>query len=429
MRKEHGLLNRNLLILFFCLFLVMVGYGLALSVLPFYVERLALRGRSATDAVALHVGLLTALYAAAQFVCGPLWGRWSDRHGRKPVVLASLAGYAISMAIFGLGTTLPVLYSARLLGGVFAAGMLPAVAAYVSDVLPEGERSRGMAWMNAAAAMGVVAGPAVSGLLARKDWHLRFGFGHWILDSFSVPFLAVAAVAALSVPVVVRWLREPKAAVRRDETESAGSSERRGGINGSSRLVGLLALVVASQFGMALFMTTFALYGAKVLQFGPRQIGYAFAMCGLLTAAVQVGVIGWLSRRVGESRQVTIGFATMGGGLLLVMMAQSVASVLAAVGVLVFGAALIAPNLLALISRRSGRRAGQALGFQGAATSLGQTAGPLLGSVLFAWRAQLPFQVGGGLLLAIAAGLYLTFASSRSRGAEETTTKPPGRKP
>jgi MFS transporter, DHA1 family, multidrug resistance protein len=173
-RRIHEM-TKHLLVLFFCLFLVMIGFGITLPIFAFYAERLAKAGGASQGAAAVHVGLLTGIYALMQFLFAPLWGRWSDRIGRKPLVLIGIAGFAIAQALFGLATSLWMFYGARIFGGVFSSAMFPAATAYVADVTTEDERSRGMAWEGTAVSLGVVFGPAFGGLLARSDLQLRMG--------------------------------------------------------------------------------------------------------------------------------------------------------------------------------------------------------------------------------------------------------------
>ena len=167
-------MTKHLLVLFFCLFLVMIGFGITLPVFPFYAERLARAGGASQGVAAVHVGLLTGLYALMQFLFAPLWGRWSDRIGRKPLVLIGIAGFAVAQALFGLANSLWLFYGARLIGGILSSAMFPAVTAYVADVTTEDERSRGMAWEGTAVSLGVDLVPhlAVCWLVAiyNSDW-------------------------------------------------------------------------------------------------------------------------------------------------------------------------------------------------------------------------------------------------------------------
>lgn len=394
-------MNKRLLLLFFALFVAMIGFGITLPVLPFFVERLALGEAAAPETVAFHVGALTSAYALTQLGLAPLWGRWSDRHGRKPLVVIGLGGFALSQAVFGLGTSLPLLYGARLAGGVFSAALLTSSAAYVADALPPARRGQGMAWRGTALNLGVVAGPLLSGLLARRDWHVDLAAGHFVFDGFSVPFFAASGMALAALPLVVAGLPEPD---RRPSSRAA----RAGGAPSLSwsalggKLGGLLALVFASQALLALFEAVFALYASQVLAFGLAQVGYVFVVCGLVMAVFQGAAVGWLGGRVPTRLQVAAGFGLLGTGLGLLLFTHALAPVLGAVGVLALGMALIAPNLLTLIANRSGAHAGVGLGLQNTSASLGQVVGPLAGGVLFGWQAKLPFLAAAGAALTLA---------------------------
>jgi Arabinose efflux permease len=234
---------RRLLLLFFILFIAMIGFGITLPVLPFFVERLALGEGASTGTVAFHVGGLTSAYALMQLACAPLWGWWADRRGRKPLLIVGLGGFAMAQAAFGLGTSLPLLYGARLVGGASSAALLTMSAAYVADTLPVGQRGVGMAWRGTALNLGVVAGPLLSGLLARRDWHVDVELGHFVFDGFSIPFFAAAGMAVAVLPLVIAWLPESRHAGT--TTQEARPTVAWGEMVG--RLGDVLVLVLASQ--------------------------------------------------------------------------------------------------------------------------------------------------------------------------------------
>lgn len=412
---------RHLPLLFFALFLAMIGFGLTLPVLPAFVDRLAL-GRAATPArVAVHVGALTSAYAFTQLVLAPLWGWGTDRYGRKPLVVVGLVGIALSQVVFGLGTSLGLLYGARLLGGAFAAALLVAATAAVADAVPEGGRGRAMAWQGTAVSLGFVAGPALGGLLAQDAWHVALTPGHLVFDGFSVPFFAAAALTLAAVPLMACYLPERHVPTQETGTEH-GARRRKGWGVLVRRLGGVLALVLVAQAALTLFEAVFALYADRVLAFGLREIGVAFALCGGVMAVFQGGAVAWLSGRLRARVQIALGFGMLGVGLLLLPLMSGVATVLAAVSLLALGVAFVTPNLLTLAADRSGPQAGMGLGLLNTAGGLGQIAGPLLGSVLFAWQADLPFLAAGAVALAVAVG-----AARRHRRPRLVPASPPPR--
>ena len=398
----------RLLLLYFVLFIAMIGFGVTLPALPFFVERLALGDGVSESTVAFHVGALTSAYALTQLTCAPLWGWWADRHGRRPLLIAGLSGFALAQAVFGLGTSLSLLYGARLVGGASSAALLTASAAYVADVLPPIRRGQGLAWRGTALNLGVVAGPLLSGLLARRDWHVDITPGHFVFDGFSIPFFAASGMAVVALPLVMAGLPES----RRTESVSRWATPSVSWRDLVGRLGDVLVLVLASQAFLALFEAAFALYAGQVLAFSLAQVGYVFVVCGLVMAVFQGGVAGWLAGRVRTRFQVAVGFGLLGTGLGLLLIVESVPMVLGAVGVLALGMALIDPSLLTLVANRSGSHVGVGLGLQNAASSLGQVIGPMLGGLLYAWRPALPFQAAAGGALALAALVWQAPAAS-----------------
>jgi DHA1 family multidrug resistance protein-like MFS transporter len=286
--------------------------------------------------------------------------------------------------------------------------MFPIAAGYVADTLPERRQAQGMAWLNASAALGVVAGPVVGGLSTRQSRHWDTALGHVVIHGFAAPFLALAAMSGLMIVVAWRW---------QPESSSGHESDAGEGVDGwmavGHRTRGLLALVVASQVAMALFMTAFALYADARLNFGPQGIGAVFALCGLITASVQIGAFWLLARRWGEWTQIGMGFGAMGVGIAVIPLAPSLALVMVAVGVFVVGAAVVAPSLLSLSAKQNPHSVGTAAGLLGSATYLGQAIGPFAASALFVWDAAAPFYATGALMLTAAAWLAWSIRSGK----------------
>lgn len=162
-RKGSVAIGNQLFVLLACVFVVMIGLGITMPVLPFYVERLALAEGATSQSVVIHVGLLTGVYALGQLVFAPVWGRVSDRTGRRPLIVIGIAGFIVAQVFFGLATSLWLLYAARILGGVLSSATLPVSAAYVADLTTDEERGRGMAWLGTAVSLGFVVGPALGG--------------------------------------------------------------------------------------------------------------------------------------------------------------------------------------------------------------------------------------------------------------------------
>ena len=392
------MINKHLFVLLACVFVVMIGLGITMPVLPFYVERLALAEGATRQSVVMHIGLLTGVYALGLLIFAPVWGRLSDRIGRRPLILIGIAGYVVAQVLFGLSTSLWLLYAARILGGILSSATLPVSAAYIADMTTDTERGRGMAWLGTAVSLGFVVGPALGGILSRTDLHFRMRYGHFLIDSFSVPFFAAAFLGLLTLFAAMRWLPE---SLQAHALRAAG--EETDWRRLAQNLGPLLGLALIAQFGLAIFEATFALYAQAKFNYGPAEVGAVFVVCGLVMTIFQVGAVGLLAGRIREIYQIGAGFGLMGTSLALLVMARTTFIIFVLVGLFALGTAFVSPNLAALISKRGGnRRVGAALGVQNAASSLGLVSGPLLGGALFIWQMNAPYLLTGALLVTVA---------------------------
>jgi MFS transporter, DHA1 family, multidrug resistance protein len=391
-------LRKRLFVLHACLFVVMIGYGITMPVLPFYSERLALAGGASRQSLPIHIALLTSIYALAQFIFAPVWGRWSDKIGRRWLLLIGIAGSAVAMILFGISTSLWMLYIARVIGGILSSATLPAAAAYVADVTVATDRSRGMAWLGSSGSLGVIAGLALGRISPKSDLHFVGLYGCIMVSSQSIPFFVAAALMVVALVAALRWLPESLpsrvTAIPIDRRLDRPRKVWR-------RLWLLLSLAMAGQFGLTIFEGTFAVYARQKLGYGPSGLAVTFMVCGSVMAVFQVVLAWWLSARISELGRLAVGFALMGVGITLLLLARSLPAVLGSVATLAMGMALISPNLSALISRWGGERAGAALGLQSAANSLGQAGGPIVGSLLFVWRSSAPYALAGILMFRI----------------------------
>jgi DHA1 family multidrug resistance protein-like MFS transporter len=297
-----------------------------------------------------------------------------------------------TQAVFGFVSELGVLYLLRVLSGAATAGMLVASTAYVADSTTEDDRASGMAWFGAAMSLGLVAGPALGGLLTRPG--LALEAGAFRLDGYSLPFVSAAALAGVVLVAARRSLPESSvgcSARHRLRAALAVAPDRR-------RLHQLLGLVVASQFGLALFEGTFALYARNRLDLGPAGVSLAFTVCGLIMGGMQLFAVRALARVIRPMLQVSSGLVLMGAGSATLVLTRSFPAVLALIAVFALGMALVTPNLSALISGPGGPGTGTALGLKSAAGNIGQFIGPLLGGLLLEWRPTSPFLVSGIVL-------------------------------
>jgi MFS family permease len=354
-------------------FVVSLGYGVVLPVLPFVLAR-------ARVAVAWHTGLLTGVYMLALFLFAPLWGYVSDRIGRRAVILLGLAGFSAAMLWFALARGLVFIYGARALAGVFAAAVLPVVLAWVSDAGTSRTRARTFAWLSATSALGFLFGPALSGWLASVAVVAPD-------DALALPFYAAAALAG-GVWLAAYWFLPESAPPRSRGCESEG---------GASSLLWLLALSLLVMLGLGSFEVSLALQGQQVLNLQPREIGWMFAECSLVMILVQIVALAPLTQRVG-SGLLAPAFLAMTVGVAVLPYATSYPALLLGVGLVAAASGLLIPALAYRVSLAAGDAQGAALGKQTAAASLGQALGSAAAGWLFAVLIEAPFWVTAGLL-------------------------------
>ena len=359
-------------------FVVAMGYGVVLPVLPFMLADAL--GEAAHAAVAWHTGLLTGVYMLALFLFAPLWGYVSDRIGRRTVILLGLAGFSDAMLWFAQARGLAFVYGARALAGVFAAAVLPVVLAWVGDGGTSRTRARAFAWLSAASAFGFLFGPALSGWLASIEIVAQD-------DALALPFYAVALLGGMVWFAAYRFL--PERALRRARDSEPERS--------APSLIWLLASSLLVMFGIGSFEVSLALRGQQVLNLRPREIGWMFAECSLVMILAQVFVLAPLIRRVGGGL-LAPAFLAMAAGVALLPYAASYPVMLLGVGLVAAASGLLIPALVYCVSLAAGARQGTVLGQQTAAASLGQAAGSAAAGWLFAMLIEAPFWATAGLL-------------------------------
>ena len=389
-------------ILFLVVFVDLLGFGMVIPVMPIYAEHLG-----ASEAA---TGWLSTGYSLMQFVFAPIWGRLSDRVGRRPVLLVSIAMTAMAFLLYGLAGSFVVLLVSRLFAGAATANIAIAQA-YVADVTtPEG-RAKGMGMIGAAFGLGFVFGPAVGGLLA--------GY------SLAAPGLAAAALSLLNLVGAFFLLPEPaehKAASRsRGRFEALRDEFRKPGI----RRILFIYLVVTLAFSA--MEATYAFLAQRHFGLAERHVSWVFTYIGVIVVLVQGGLIGPLTRRFGEKRLLVAGSVLQGAALAALPFATGVPGLLLATAPLAFGSGIATPSIMSLLSRYSrAEDQGGTLGIGQSASALGRIIGPLAGTTSFAaWNAA-PY-LGGAALMAVGAAVASTVsvppkADGPARGAETTAS-------
>lgn len=371
-------------------FIVAMGYGVVLPVLPFMLARTL--GETARAAIALHTGLLMGVYMLVLFLFAPLWGYVADRSGRRMLILLGLAGLSGAMLLLALVRDLPLIYGARVVAGLFAAMVLPAVFAQVSDTCAPGMRAQAFAWLSSANALGFLFGPALSG------WIVSAGIVAGG-DAMGLPFYVVAALIGLVWFAVYRFpTPAPLEHIMSDVPKI-----------GTPSLAWLLVMSLLVMFGLGSFEVSLALQGQQVLSLGPSAIGWMFAECSLVMILVQSFWLAPLIQRLGECSLLALAFFAMAVGVGLLPYAANYFVLLLAVALIAAASGLLIPALAYLVSLVAGTAQGAALGKQTAVASLGQAVGSAAAGWLFGLFTDAPFWVTAGLLvLGMVMAIYMS---------------------
>lgn len=371
-------------VLFLIVFIDLVGFGLVIPLLPFYAERYG--------ATPEEVTILVAVYSLVSMVTAPVWGRLSDRVGRRPVLMASMIAAACAYTWLGFASALWMLYAARALAGA-CAGNIAAAQAYIADVTTPENRARGMGMIGAAFGLGFIIGPALGGGVAGNNLATA---------DLRTPGLIAAGLSMLAFLGVVAVLRESlKPEARANAARSRVAAIREALTRPElSRLLLVLFLVILAFAGME---ATFALWAMRQFAWGPAKVGYIFTYVGLLSAIMQGGLIGRLTSRFGEERLMQGGLALIAVGLFVLPESRALAPLIVSMTFLALGMGAMQPSLNSLISRRAGlERQGEILGVAQSVGSLSRVIGPAVAGVLFAGLGRAsPFW--WGVLLVVAA--------------------------
>lgn len=390
--------NKNIAVLLVGLFLVMVGFGITLPVLPFYIQKLSLAEGISQQKLWLHVGLITGSYPLMQFLFAPYLGSLSDKIGRRPFISYGLAGYAVTMFLFSISGSLFFLYVFRLLSGLFSAAFLTASSAYIADKTTEKTRGSGMALLVSVAGLGAVAGPLVGNLFSK----VNFTIGKFTFDKFSLPF-SISAVLVLLVCCFLFFALSESQKSNTHEIVKPKQEEKQSvfaflkSLKKSFLL--LLFLSFISQLSLAMFEGTFALHSQRLFSFGPKQMSIVFIVCGSVMGLLQLGPVAWLIKKQGENALLPYGLIILSIGMSLLMLSNKMEFILFFVSIVSVGMAILSPCLASLITKDTGKNYGTTLGVFSSVNSLGQVLGVITGSVMMIWFVHLPYFIISILLI------------------------------
>lgn len=384
--------NRGaILLLMINIFIVFTGIGLVIPIMPTYMDELGISGST--------VGMLVAAFSLSQLLCSPIAGRLSDTYGRKKVIVFGMIMFAIGEGLFGLANTTVMLFVARMLGGVGAALIMPAVMAYTADVTSDDERAKGMGLINAAISTGFIIGPGIGGYVA------EFGV--------RVPFYAACVAGAIAAVITVLILPESKKKENelRSEENQAPRQSLLMQLKNSYKEPYFISLVIVfvTSFGLANYETIFGLFVDHKFNFTAKDIAFIITFGSISGAVVQVTIFGWLINRFGEKRVISACLLIAAIFLLATLVAHQYWLIIVVTFILFLATDILRPAISTQMSKMADDQQGYVAGLNSAYTSLGNIIGPITAGYLFDININYPY-ISAAIIL-----LLCFFLSLRAR--------------
>ncbi len=373
-------------ILFLVVFINLIGFGLIIPLIPFYADHLNVGPTVVT--------LTIAAYSLAQFVTSPITGKLSDRFGRRPILLWTLAGTILSYLILGIADNLTLLLISRIFGGIMA-GNIGTAYAYATDMTTEENRSKGMGLIGAAFGLGFIFGPVMGGYLAGPDVQTA---------NYLLPALAAAGLSGAAFLGVFFLLPESLTPELREElrTRPKVPLKQQLRITFSGQIVAMFVIVgFLFVTSWALFESIFALWANRTFHFGPSRIGMILSFVGVIGAAVQGGLIGPLTKALGEKILLVIAILLVGIGYVMLALAGDLSALILALSVLAVGGGIFNPAISSLVSKEAApTERGFVLGVYQSASSLARVIGPSVAGFIFGTFGHgAPYYLGAALMV------------------------------
>lgn len=373
-----------LFVLFITIFIDLLGFGIVIPILPIFSKELG--------AADYQVGLIAAIFPVMNFLFAPFWGTLSDRHGRRPIILVSVFITCVAYVVFGLSTSLWVLFLSRLLSGIGSANFSVAQA-YIADVTPPQERAKSMGLMGAAFGLGFIFGPVLGGYLKSISPAGHVDLVGYVSAGFCVLNLVLAYF------LLPESLKELKKDTRFNFKVITG-------IRHELRKDSIRELMIIQFIFILAFMLmqlSCSLLWDEVHGLDEKHIGYTFAFIGLTTAIIQGALVGGMVRWLGERKLLVYGALLMMAGLLIlpfVGRAWFVPVELIGLAIVALANGCLTPSISSLLSKYAhASEVGQTLGISQSFGSLARAVGMGLSGLLYGVDFHLPFIVGALLMV------------------------------
>lgn len=364
--------RKKIMILMINMFIAIGSFGIVIPILPQYLSSIGERGTAA--------GLMIAIFAGAQFFMSPIAGKWADQYGRRIMIIAGLSGLALSMFVFYFSDSIWILYLSRVIGGLGAALLVPAIFAYVADITTMDQRAKGNSLISAAMSLGIVIGPGIGGFLA--DYGIK------------VPLLVSAIVALIAVLFSILVLKESKEKINHqsDEKQEPMIKKLVHSVQKPYFIPLIIALVMS--FGLMSYESVLGLFVDNQFGATPQQIAIMVTSTGIISVVVQLFVVDKIVRIYSEGSVLTffIGVTTL--SFLLTLFVSSYALFFAITLLVFLSTSILRPVLNTVISKMAGNEQGFAMGMNNAYMSIGNVLGPTLAGVLYDKNIIYPFILG-----------------------------------
>lgn len=359
--------NITLAILLSNLFIAFLGIGLVIPVLPTIMNELHISGSV--------VGYMVAAFAITQLIASPIAGKLVDNFGRKVMIVAGLFIFGLSEFLFGFGRSVEILFVSRMLGGVSAAFIMPAVTAYIADITTLAQRPKALGYMSAAISTGFIIGPGIGGFLAEIGTR--------------VPFYAAGVLGLFAAILSLLFLKEPTRATDNEEVAQSmlGSVKR---VFSPLYFIPFILIFVLS-FGLAAFESLFSLFVDHKFAFTPSDIAIIITGSGIVGALAQLILFDWLTKKMGEINVIRYSLILSAVLTFAMTIVSHYFAILFVTFFIFVGFDLIRPAVTSYLSKIAGNEQGFVGGMNSMFTSLGNIFGPILGGVLFDINLNYPY--------------------------------------
>ncbi|MFC5590511.1 MFS transporter [Sporosarcina soli] len=364
--------KKKMLILMVNMFIAIGSFGIIIPILPAYLISIGQGGKAA--------GLMLSIFAGAQLIMSPIAGKWADKYGRRVMIIAGVSVLAISMFVFYFSDSIGVLYLSRVIGGIGAALLVPAIFAYVADITSMDQRAKGNSLISASMSLGIVIGPGIGGFLA--DFGLK------------MPLLVSAIVGVFAVVFSAFMLKESRVAKVDAPSKKPEPMVKEIAQSVNKPYFIPLVITLVMSFGLMAYESVLGLFVDNQFGASPKDIAIMVTSTGIISVIIQLFAVDRVVRRFGEKAVLSIFLGVAALGFLLSIIAPSYILFFGVTMIIFLATSILRPVLTTLISKLAGEEQGFAMGMNNAYMSIGNVLGPLLAGVLYDVQILYPFMLG-----------------------------------